>query len=240
MVAETAPRERKDTVTRSSVATAAGMVLLLLCAVTTPCEGSDRLRVGLKVGNPWSWVSYDDSQGHQDTGSDSRIFSGGIVLEFPLKSSSTLAAVSGVTYVVKSGAPGDEAVRFDTPDGTPTLDWVTYYLAVPLMLKYSFMRGQLSPYVACGAEIGIPVKAEMNSSIYSEEWVAESGDSGDITDDMRVVEFSLAAAGGLEFPIGSSSGFLEVTYVHGLNDVWRVYPAEVRYRMLTVSGGILF
>jgi hypothetical protein len=240
MIATMALHERKDTVTRSSVVATAGVLLLLLCAVTTSSEGSDRFRVGLKVGNPWSWVSYDDPQGHQDTGSDSRIFSGGIVLELPLKGSSTLAVVSGVTYVVKSGAPHDGAVRYDTPDGILTLDWETYYFSVPLMLKYSFMSSQLSPYVACGAEIGIPVKAEMNSSIYSEEWVEESWDSRDITDDMRVVEFSLAAAGGLEFPIGSSSGFVEVTYVHGLNDVWRESRGEVRYRMIMVSGGVLF
>ena len=226
--------------TRSTVVATGGAVLLLLFTVTTSSEGSDRLRVGLRVGNPWSWVSYDDPRGHQDTGSDSRIFSGGIVLELPLRGSSTLAAVSGVTDVVKSGGSHDGAVMYDTPDGTLTLDWVTYYFSVPLMLKYSFMPGQLSPYVAGGAEIGIPVKAELASDPYP-----PSGEPGpcslrDITDDMRVVEFSLAAAGGFEFPIGSSAGFVEATYVHGLNDVWREYPGEVRYRMIMVSGGVMF
>jgi len=216
------------------------VVLVFLCALPSSSEGSDGLRVGLKVGSPESWVSYDGPWGQQRTDTDSRIFSGGIVLEMPLRGSATLAAVSGVTYVVKSGDSYDGAVKLDTPEGLLTLDWVTYYFAVPVMLKYSFMPGQLSPYVSCGAEIGIPVKAEMSSCIYRDERVQGFCDSRDITDDMRVVEVSLAAAGGLEFPIGSSAGFVEVAYVHGLNDVWREYPEEVRYRMLMVSGGVMF
>ena len=225
---------------RFAVIATAGVALLLLCFVPAASEGSDRFRVGLKVGNPWSWVSYDGPWGQQTTENDTRIFSGGIVLEMPLMGSARLAAVSGVTYVVKSGAPSDGAVKLDTPDGLLTLDWVTYYFALPVMLKYSFMSGQLTPFVAGGAEIGIPVKAELSSYTYRDERVQGFGDSRDITDEMRVIELSLAVAGGFEFPIGSSAGFLEATYVHGLNDVWRVHPEEVRYRMLMVSGGIMF
>ena len=165
---------------------------------------------------------------------------------WPVGNASALAVVSGVTYVVKSGeangVDGGTAVdEHGTPIGTLTLDWTGYYFAVPLMVKHSFATGQLSPYVAGGAEIGIPVKGEHSSDISPVEgeyvW---TGGVEDVTDDMRVVEFSLAVAGGLEFPIGSSAGFVEVSYVHGLTDVWKDDLDEVRYRTLTLSGGVMF
>jgi hypothetical protein len=218
----------------------AGILPVFLCAAPGSSEGSDRVRVGLKIGWPESWVSYDGPWGPQTTDTDTRIFSGGIVVELPLGDSATPAIVSGITYVVKSGAPYDGAVKHHSPDGMHTLDWETYYFAVPLMLKHSPMSGELNPYVTLGGEIGIPVKAVLISNVYIGNTAEEPGGATDITDDMRVVEFSLAAAVGFGFPIGSSSGFVEVTYSHGLNDVWREHPEEVRYRMVMVSGGILF
>jgi hypothetical protein len=196
--------------------------------------------VGVKVGWPETWVSYDGPWEPQTTDTDTRILSGGIVVELPLRDSVAFDIVSGITYVVKSGAPYDGAVKHDAPDGLHTLDWVTYYFTVPLMLKYSFMSGRLNPYVAFGGEIGIPVKAELSSDIYVEGVAQGLGGPEDITDEMRVVELSLAIAGGFEFPIGSRSGFVEASCVHGLNDVWREHPDEVRYRMIVVSGGIMF
>jgi hypothetical protein len=223
------------------VAATVAVALVFLCTVPSSSDGSDRLRVGLKVGWPWSWISHDGPWGQQDSDTDTRIFSGGIVLELPFRDSATLAVVSGVTYVVKSGDTYNGAVKQVTPTEMLTLDWTCYYFAVPLMLKHSFTPGRLSPYIAGGAEIGIPVKAEYMSCSYRDERVQGLCDSRNVTDDMRVIEFSLAAAGGLDFPIGGSlSGFVEVAYVHGLNDVWKDDLEEVRYRTLTVSGGLMY
>jgi hypothetical protein len=221
------------------------LVLVLLCVAPSPGAGSDGLRVGLRLGWPWSWIVYEDPQGRQTTDDDTRIFSGGLVLEWPIGDSGALALASGVTYVVKSGEAhgvdgGTVVDEHGTPIGTLTLDWTGYYFAVPLMVKRSFAIGQLNPYVAGGVEIGIPVKGEQSSDISPVEGGAWTGDVKDVTDDMRVVESCLAVATGLEFPIGSSSGFLEVAYSLGLNDVWKDDLEEVRFRTLTLSGGVMF
>jgi hypothetical protein len=63
-------------VTKSHVAATAVVVLLLLCAWPPPSEGSDGLRVGLKLGWPWSWIVYNDSRERQSTDDDTHIFSG--------------------------------------------------------------------------------------------------------------------------------------------------------------------
>jgi len=235
---------REDTMTRSTGITTAALVLVLLCAVPSSSEGSAGLRVGLKAGWPWSWISYDGPGGQQNTDSDTRIFSGGIVLELPFGDSGALAVVSGVTYVVKSGDGdvngGTILDEHGTPIGTLTSDWEYYCVAVPLNVKCSFATGQLSPYVAGGAEIGIPVKAERLSSLSPAGGGPTAWSVRDVKDDMRAFEFSLAGACGLEFPIGSNAGFVEVAYVHGLTDVWKDDLEEVRYRTLTLSGGVMF
>jgi hypothetical protein len=227
-------------VTRSTALVTAAVVLVLVGVVPSQSRGSDGFRFGLKLGWPWSWISYDGPWGRQDTDTDTRIFSGGVVLEFPLRDSATPAIVSGVTYVVKSGDSYDGAVKFDSPIGMLTLDWDCYYLAVPVMVKHSFATGGVRPYVAGGGEIAFPMKAELSSYTYPTSGEPATGGTRDVTDDMRVVEFSLAAVGGLEFPIGSGSGFVEVVYAHGLTDVWKSDLGEVRFRTLTLSGGVMF
>jgi hypothetical protein len=166
------------------------------------------------------------------------------VLELPLGDSGGLAAVSGVTYVVKSGDGFVDGGTITDEDGTPIgtldLDWTCYYFAIPLFVRYSFATGRLRPYVAGGAEIGIRVKAEVTSNLFPDSGGPTTGSIRDATDDVRLVEFSLAAAGGLEFPIGSHLGFVEVTCVHGLTDVWEDDLETVRYRTLTLSGGVMF
>jgi hypothetical protein len=153
--------------------------------------------------------------------------------------------VSGVTYVVRSGGGrgvhGGTAVdEHGTPIGTLTLDWDGYYFVVPLMVKQGLAAGLFRPYPAAGTEMGIPVKGEQVSDTSPVGGGASTGGVKDVRDDMRVLEFSLAAAAGLEFPVGSNAGFVEVAYSHGLNDVWKDDLEEVRFRTLTLSAGVMF
>ena len=228
--------------TRSRVVGTAVLLLVLFGVMASPGYSADGLRVGVRAGWPWSWISYDDPRGPQETDTDTRIFSGGMVLELPLWGSDRLSLVSGVTYVVRSGAPLGIEMENQPGDitGTRTSDWTYYCIAAPLLVKYSFTTVHLAPYVACGAEVGIPLKGEQSSDFAPADGGPITGDIRDVTDDMRVVEFSLAAVGGLEFPVGSRVGFVELVYVHGLTDVWRDDLEEVRYRTLTVMGGVMF
>jgi hypothetical protein len=216
--------------------------LVLLLALPSASEGSEGIRVGLKAGWPWSWISYDDSRGRQDTDTDTRILSGGPVLELPFGDSDHMTVVMGATYVVRSGAAqGVELARVpDDTDSLRTADWTYYCVAVPLLVKYSATTGQLTPYVAGGVEMGIPLMGEMTTSATPSGGGTTVAVVKDITDDMRVVEFSLAAAVGVDLPLGSWAGFVEIMYEHGLTDVWKDDRGEVRYRTLTLSGGIMF
>jgi hypothetical protein len=231
-------------VVEATVIAVVAVVLVLSCASPSLGRDSDGPRVGLKLGWPWSWVSYDGFGGKQETDSDTRIFSGGVVLDLPLAESGALALASGITYVVRSGAPDVESGPVTDEDGDPigTLisDWNYYCLAFPLSIKYSSLGGGLVPYVAGGAEIGIPLKAERVSSLSPAGGGAATSGTRDVKDKMGAVELSLMAACGLEFPVGARAGFVELTYVHGLTDVWKDDLEEVRFRTLTLSGGIMF
>ena len=91
------------------------------------------------------------------------------------------------------------------------------YLHLPVLAKLSMSVGPTRPYVKFGPQMGLllTAKAEAESSSFS-GGVVET----DIKDSAAAVDFALQFAGGLEFPVATVRGFVEIGYGLGLVHVF--------------------
>ena len=91
------------------------------------------------------------------------------------------------------------------------------YLHIPVLAKLSTPVGSTRPYVKFGPQLGflLDAKAEAESSSFSGGTVEM-----DVGDSTAGVDFALQFAAGLEFPVATVRGFVEVGYAHGLVHVF--------------------
>ncbi|MBN1481928.1 PorT family protein [candidate division KSB1 bacterium] len=181
-------------------------VVLLLATVVLP----QNLRIGVTGGVNLATVSTDLEA------TTPKILAGfgiGGVLDVALADNLTLSVQP--MYLQKGAKleyPMEEA-DFDI-FGEMTGKFNYSYIEIPVLFKYALGSGNTRPYLAAGPSIGILTKAEMG---------LELGDVGSITVDIKdaseSLDFGIALGGGIAFPLGDNSLFVEARYTLGLVDV---------------------
>lgn len=85
-----------------------------------------------------------------------------------------------------------------------------HYASIPLMLTYAFDAGALRPYVTAGASLDFMLGAEMkrNSKWYE-------------LDDVESNDVTLNIGAGASYALGENALFIEVRYLHGLQNLYK-------------------
>jgi len=118
------------------------------------------------------------------------------------------------------------------------------YLELPLLLRLDLASARVRPYLLAGPSLGVrlgdleadyTVRARLGGEQLFEQRI-ESGDSTDVAS----TDFSVALGGGLAFPLGRGSAFVEAQYLLGLTDIDTTSEAAVKHRGAHVRVGISF
>ena len=116
---------------------------------------------------------------------------------------------------IKKGA---DAVRTDEADVNFIIK--LSYLEIPVLLKKEF-GNNVRPYIAAGPVIGYNLSADMEIELSG---IALKGDMKHI---IKTFDLGFAFGGGVSFPLGGSSVFIEGKYTLGLNNIEKQGSFEV-------------
>jgi len=123
----------------------------------------------------------------------------GGVVSFPLSENVVLQFQP--MYVQKGTKVTIDAINFE--------DKVTIsYLDVPVMAKFMLGSSQTRPYVMAGPTVGL----KLGASSDEDKLNAESGD-------FKSIDFGVAFGGGVSFPAGNNTFFVEGRFALGLTNI---------------------
>jgi opacity protein-like surface antigen len=153
--------------------------------------------------------------------------------------SSSLALETDILYMQK-GLHSDQTFL---EGGGETVSWeddtkLSYIIVAP-MLRFLVQKPGFFPYALVGAEVGHLLSAKVNVNRQD----AGENTELDVMDYYSSTDYGLTFGGGLEFPTGSSSIFLEGRYALGLADIQGDDSASetvLKNRSFYVFGGIRF
>jgi hypothetical protein len=175
-------------------------------------------------------------------------FGAGAFVAYEFGDSGMWALESGVVYQRRGGYTDSEYVVTgpDSPEpidtGTYRYTWELAYFSVPLVARASFGTGNVRPYAKLGPEVSKLYWAELTGEDLDCNGLPSSRE--DVKDWLTDLDWGATAAAGLEFPIGGSSGFVEIGYSHGFTDI--MDPADVEIdvtlynRVLSLTAGVGF
>lgn len=142
--------------------------------------------------------------------------------------------------------------QFVNTFGNTTQDLLLKYLSLPLMIKFNFTKSEsamLKPFLMAGTEFGYLLSARTSSlegemAVYVPATWGEARTlfqpGGEQTDRFQRTEFGFNLGGGITFPMGASSIFLDGWYNWGLTSPQREGEKKAMNRVITVNLGILF
>lgn len=112
-----------------------------------------------------------------------------------------------------------------------TLKFKVNYIELPILIKYAFLiNSSLTPYAMAGPSIGL-----LTSAKYEDE----SGDTQDEKDNTNGFDFGLGVGGGVSYPFGIMTIFVETRYVFGLANInSESDESKVKNRGLLVFFGV--
>ncbi|MFC1725478.1 porin family protein [candidate division KSB1 bacterium] len=113
---------------------------------------------------------------------------------------------------------GADAVSVDQPGVTFILK--LSYLEIPVLLKKEF-GNKLKPYIAVGPVLGYNLNADVEVELSG---IVLKGDMKNI---IKPFDFGLAFGGGLSYPVGKSSIFIECKYTIGLSNIEKGGSVEI-------------
>jgi hypothetical protein len=101
-----------------------------------------------------------------------------------------------------------------------TLNEKLWYLEVPLILKYTFGRGRLRPYIEAGAYLGSLLSANSDFNSTYTATGDKLSDNNVSTDDRRnKINYGLIGGGGLTYKVGPGHFALDIRYCYGLTNI---------------------
>jgi len=116
------------------------------------------------------------------------------------------------------------------------------YLEVPAMLKLAFGTSTTKPYLMAGPMVGFLLSAKVKGSISAPGFTNLEIDD-DIKDQTKSIDFGVGFGGGVSFPAGTNSIFVEGRYALGLtniNDDPEDPDTDVKTKGIQVMAGITF
>lgn len=120
------------------------------------------------------------------------------------------------------------------------------YIEIPVLFKFYLGSGDTKPYLMAGPTIGFSLSADMEMSY------GGMSASVDVSDMMETFDYGLAFGGGVSFPVGNNSIFVEARYSLGLADIAKegefevdgltvtIEDAEVKTRGIQIMAGMTF
>jgi outer membrane protein W len=86
----------------------------------------------------------------------------------------------------------------------------SHYVTIPLMVAYQFNAGSIKPYVTAGVSLDILLRAETEQN---SKWY--------VFDDLASRDLTVNVGAGVLYTIGSNALFLEVRYMHGVQNLYK-------------------
>jgi hypothetical protein len=217
--------------------------VFLFCCGVTGARGWDA-NIGVQVGGALTRAQYESDYFDGDSSYGPGLFVG-IITIVPFGARSSLALESGLLFYQRGGETEFQFVRTDPEEGilwerTDTYDWRLGYMGLPLLLRYSFSEeGGL--YVKAGPELAFLHTAELEKPVYDSESIEEPEAEYVVVnarDTFNFYDVLVIGAVGYVFPAGGLSGFVEVSYVVGLRDVFHASGAASDPKMKNSSVGL--
>jgi len=94
------------------------------------------------------------------------------------------------------------------------------YVIFSPMIKVGGQGKSISPYFLAGPEMGVLVNSEITETTWHGSPNTKTENGYDVTDFMETVSWGWSAGGGLEFPTGGASVFVEGRYAQGVSNIW--------------------
>jgi opacity protein-like surface antigen len=113
-------------------------------------------------------------------------------------------------------------------DDSPNVDFLMSFIELDLSLKVTFGE-QLRPYIIGGPSIGFLMSSEVELDVEGNKI------TGEVTDISKKTEFSLGIGAGLEYVLGNGVVFLEGRYLHGLNNLNKGGPIDLKYNGMVIE-----
>ena len=184
------------------------IIFFTFCAVVSAQTNQIGFIAGINIAN----LEEEDSDFSSLTG-----FGVGGVLDFALGEKFSLCLEP---MYLQKGASEEE------DEGT--VDMKLAYLEIPVLFKLSLGTGSTKPYLMAGPTIGLNLSANMEMSM------GGTSVEVDVSDLTETIDYGLAFGGGVSFPLGNNSLFIEARYTLGLADIAKEGEIEIGGMSLTV------
>ena len=133
-------------------------------------------------------------------------------------------------YLQKGTAYDD----LEVPDTKLTIK--SFYFEVPVLVKLTLGTGTTRPYLLVGPSIGFLLSSKLK--------IEGTNEDRDLKDNFKNNDFSLTFGGGVSFPTGNNSFFLEGNYNHGFtniaNNEGRFRGIEIKTKGIQIKTGFVF
>ena len=96
------------------------------------------------------------------------------------------------------------------------------YIEIPIFLKYTLGSGATKPYLMAGPTLGI-----LSSAKVTMELVNIASFDVDIKEASENMDYGIGFGGGISFPVGGNSLFIEGRYTLGLADIFKGTTEEM-------------
>ena len=188
-----------------------GLGILVVVGAYGPWRATEaQVRQTVEAGVHYSTLDYDQAYSFWDTGWRFS-FTGGAAVEIPLGERWALAP--GLRYVQKGNQ-----VRYDLRPALPAAGEFRIlqdYLAVAVRLRFRPLSSRRMA-VCIGPEVAFLVSAHsVTVSAIPAQFVTETS-YDDIRDDLKKVDFSVAAGAEVPFPVENHEVFVALRYSEGL------------------------
>lgn len=112
----------------------------------------------------------------------------------------------------------------------------SFYFEVPVLFKLVLGTSTTRPYLLVGPSIGFLLSSKLK--------IEGRDEDQDLKDDFKSNDFSLTFGGGVSFPAGNNSFFLEGRYNHGFKDIadfeGEGEDAEIKTKGIQIMAGFVF
>lgn len=227
------------------------LVLVFLFSVLVPSALALEGRIAGHVGASLTRAQYESDCYDTESQFGGPCILFGFTSVAPIGGRSDLEVELGVLFNERGGETDFNVVRTD--DGgdvlwqrTDTYDWRLVYLTLPLALRFSPGNNDRF-YLKAGAELSFLLSAKLNRPVYdydSEEEPEVEHVERDDWSNFNFYDYAVLGAAGYTFPVGELDGFVELSYVAGLRDVFNeedpVTDAKIKNTSINLSVGVLF
>lgn len=206
------------------------MVAIALLALFTTIPAEAQLHIGLTGGLNLAKLNLDPEPAPDEGELSSYTgFGAGGVLDIRLSPTGNVFLHLQPMFLQKGSKIKVDLGSLGSAEGKIKLA----YLEVPALVKIAFGTSTAKPYIMAGPTLGFLLSAKISGE----------GESEDIKDSFKDVDFGLDFGAGINFPAGSNAIFVEGRYGLGLSNVAKTDPGDdtkAKNRGIQFMAGVTF